>query len=349
MIRVVVAEDSVTVRELLVAMLEAEGDISVVGQASTGAEAIELATKLRPDLITMDIDMPVMSGLEATKEIMVRAPTPIIIVSASARPEAMRRSFDSIRAGALMLLEKPENPGTPQFGARRTQLVTMVRAMADVKVVRRYPHDRTQSPPIPPPPHANVRVVAMAASTGGPVAVQRILSELPRDFPAPILLVQHIGPGFTQGFADWLAGACDLHVRIAQPNETARARYVYLAPDDRHLAVSEGGTIQLRDAPPLDGHRPSANVLFESAAHAFGPAVAAVILTGMGRDGVEGLFAVRQAGGRVLAQDEATCVVYGMPREAVCAGVVDVILPLDQMAPYLTNLTLGGEACRGGS
>lgn len=341
MIRVVVAEDSLTIRELLVGILESEPGIRVVGQAKNGAEAVALAAQLRPDLITMDVHMPVMDGCEATKEIMVHSPVPIIIVSSSANSEGMGLSFNALRAGALMVVPKPEAPNSAMFNGQRAHFLAMARAMSQVKVVRRWAPRATPDLPRPPQPKvsgAKPSVVAIAASTGGPAALQRVLAALPRDFPLPILVVQHLARGFVDGLAHWLSGSCDLHVKVAQPNDVLHHRTVLLASDDHHLGVSRNGRLVMSQAPPVGGFRPSGTVLFESIAEAYGASVVAVILTGMGRDGVDGLRAVKAAGGVVLAQDEESSVVYGMPREAAAAGVVDAVLPIDAVAVTLAKL-----------
>ena len=346
MIRVVVAEDSLTVRELLIAILESDPEIRVVGRAKNGAEAVELATRLKPDLVTMDVHMPVMDGFEATKEIMVRVPTPILIVSSSASGREVELSLNAMRAGALMVIAKPDDPQSARFDGRQADLVTMAKAMARVKVVRRWapqPRAALPSPARQMAPGAPVRLVAVAASTGGPAALQRILTALPGDFAAPILVVQHIATGFVAGLADWLSASCNLRVKVAEHGDPLLKRTVLLAPDDRHAGVSPDGRVVVVDAPPVNGFRPSGTYLFESAARAYGASVAAVILTGMGSDGVQGLKAVKAAGGRVLAQDEASSVVYGMPGEAVAAGVVDAVLAVDEMAPRLAQLISGGN------
>jgi len=352
MIRVLVAEDSVTVRELLVAILEDDPEFTVVGQAKNGLEAVELAKRLRPDLITMDVHMPLMDGFAATKEIMVEAPTPIIIVSSSAIDRDVELSLNALRAGALMVIPKPDDPGSPKFNGRQEQFLTMAKAMADVKVVRRWGRPAAPGGAAPPgrprPGRAEaVRLIAIAASTGGPAALQRILADLPADLPVPILVVQHIARGFTGGLADWLGAGCGLRVKVATPDEPLAPRTVFLAPDDRHLGVGDGGRIAVVDAPAVAGFRPSASFLFESAAGRLGSAVAAVILTGMGSDGVAGLAAVRAAGGYVIAQDEATCVVNGMPGAAVEAGVADAVLSPDDIAARLATLVRGAEGRTG--
>ena len=336
MIRVVVADDSPTVRELLSSVIAGEPGIQVVGVASNGREAVDLAVRLRPDLITMDVNMPVMDGLEATKEIMVLAPTPILIVTSQAGKAQVELSLSAMRAGALMLVPTPGSPRSPEFPARAAHLLAMVRAMAAVKVVRRW---APRMEPVPAPARRGsaheIRLIAIAASTGGPAALHRILMGLPRDFPVPILVVQHIAAEFVSGLAQWLSSSCDLHVKVAEEGEPLVPRTVFLAPDDFHLGVTPAGRAQLSPLPPVGGFRPSGTFLFESAARAYGASLAAVILTGMGRDGVDGLRVVRAGGGFVIAQDEATSVVNGMPGEAVAAGLADAVLPVQEIAPRL--------------
>ncbi|HEU4629131.1 MAG TPA: chemotaxis-specific protein-glutamate methyltransferase CheB [Gemmatimonadaceae bacterium] len=352
-IRVLVVEDSPTVRQLLVAMLGSDPQIDVVGEADNGLDAVRAAVRLAPDLITMDVNMPGLDGLAATKEIMAEAPTAIIIVSSTANQRAVSLSLDATRAGALMVLPKPESPLAPGFAEQRAQLVSMAKAMAQVKVVRRWASRRGgRRPASTTAPRlarragdvATVRLVAIGCSTGGPAALQRILGELPADFPVPIAVVQHMAPGFVHGLATWLDGACALRVRVATEGERLQAGTVYLAGDDRQFGVARDPrdpravAARLTDDAPVDGFRPSATHLFASVARALGADAAGVILTGMGRDGVDGLMALRRTGAPVLAQDEASSVVYGMAREAVQAGAVTELLPLDEIAGRLQEL-----------
>jgi two-component system, chemotaxis family, protein-glutamate methylesterase/glutaminase len=347
MIRVLIAEDSVTDRELLKEILSSDPGFRVVGQAENGARAVELARELRPDLITMDILMPVLDGLEATKEIMVQAPTPILVVSSALGARGVELSLNAMRAGALMAVEKPGAPGSPGFAERRSQFLALAKAMSEVKVVRRWASSgrevKVPRRTAPGSTGAGARLVAIAGSTGGPAALHRVLTDLPGDFPLPIVVVQHIANGFVAGLAEWLRSASDLRVKVAEDGEPLAARTVYLASDDRHLGVSSGCQIEMSSAGPIGGFRPSATHLYHTAAHAYGSTVIAVVLTGMGNDGVEGLRAVKQAGGRVIAQNEATSVIYGMPKEAVAAGVVDLELPITEIGPRLVSLVSGGR------
>lgn len=346
MIRVVVAEDSPTARHLLVAMLESDAGLKVVGEASTGHEAVELVERLAPDLVTMDVEMPGLDGLSATREIMVRRPTPIIVVSSQAQERAVSLSFEATRAGALLVLPKPSSPSAADFAAQRAQLVAMAKAMAAVKVVRRWGAPvPVAMPPVAPvassdgePLRRRVRLVAIGASTGGPAALRDVLAALPPRFGAPVAVVQHIATGFVAGLATWLGRESGHPVRVAEEGEPLRAGHVYLAPDERHLRLALPDLrATLGSDAPVSGFRPSATALFESAAP-LGGALVSVILTGMGSDGVTGLHAVRAAGGHVIAQDEASSIVWGMPREAVRAGLPHEVLPLAGIGPRIATL-----------
>jgi two-component system chemotaxis response regulator CheB len=343
MIRVLVADDSATARYLLRAIIEHDGDMRVVAEAHDGAQAIELVQRESPDLVIMDVHMPVADGLEATKQIMVRAPTPIIIVSAVSRRD-VDLSLRATQAGALMALAKPNNVAAPSFDERAAELRAMARAMAQVKVVRHWSASIIEGREPRQPRRRNpdaVDLIAIAASTGGPPALRRVLIDLPRTLPAPILVVQHIARDFTAGFVEWLAGSCALPVKIAKDAEALVDGVVYVAPDNMHLGVTRDRRVRLGEQQPVGGFRPSATHMFESAGLAFGARLIAVVLTGMGSDGADGLATAHAGGAYVIAQDEATSVVYGMAAEAVRRGAVDIELPIGDIAKRLITLVIG--------
>lgn len=346
-IRVLVAEDSTTVRRLLVELLRGDPAFEVVAEAGNGLEAVAQAIALRPDLVTMDIHMPLLDGLDATKEIMREAPTPILIVSSVATTSDVGLGFSATQAGALMVVPKPEHPHHPDFARDREHFLAMARLMAGVKVVRRTARRGDAAPTLGAtrraPSRQAARAIAIGTSTGGPAALRRLLLDVPARYPAPILVVQHIARGFVGGLAEWLGANLALGVTVATDGMPLRAGVVHLAPDDRHLGVAVDGTaplgrVVLLDREPVGSFRPSATTLFESCAQAYGSRLVAVVLTGMGNDGVAGLAAVRRAGGRVLAQDEASSVVFGMAQEAMRAGHVDELLPLDALGARLVEL-----------
>jgi two-component system chemotaxis response regulator CheB len=338
-IRVVVVEDMPTARQLVVGILSADPEIEVVGQAADGSEAIGLVRKLRPDAITMDVMMMPMDGIAATKAIMSERPTPIVIVT-SLDVNEVTLSMRALGAGALSALPKPRGPGSPAFAEDARRLVTTVKAMSRVALLRRPSAAEPPAPSSPPaaPSGPRGRIVAIAASTGGPAALQRIAGLLPAGFPAPVLVVQHIALGFAEGFARWLSTAGPLPVHVATEGAPLAPGLVLVAPDDRHLGVTpDGARVALSSALPVGGFRPSGTPLFRSVAAAYGSGAVAVILSGMGRDGVEGLRAIRSAGGRILAQDAASSAVHGMPGAAVEAGLADASLPPDGIAERLAR------------
>ncbi|MBX7201196.1 MAG: chemotaxis-specific protein-glutamate methyltransferase CheB [Rhodospirillaceae bacterium] len=342
MIRVLIADDSVTARELLAAMLSANPGIEVIGMAKDGREAVELTKCLRPDLVTMDLHMPVMNGFEATKQIMIEAPTPIIIVTAGLDVNDVKVSMEALRVGALALLDKPAL-GAGDFQAACARVTSTVKAMAGVKVVRHFaPRTPAAQPQAQAARSPRIRLVAIAASTGGPAALARVFADLPGQFPVPIIVVQHIAKGFVTGFASWLNSSCPLQVKVAQEGEALQPSRVYLAPDDVHLGVDAHLRARLNHSAPIDGFRPSATFTFQSVAKVLGPAALSLILTGMGQDGVAGLADIKKAGGRIAAQDEASSVVFGMPGAAIARGLADRALPLAGIGEWLITQVCSG-------
>ncbi len=335
-IRVLVVDDSPIIRQILVNMLQGEPGFQVVGQAQDGEEAVRLAARLRPDVITMDIRMPRMDGLQATRQIMSTAPRPIVVVTASVYDDDLDVAFNAIAAGALTVVEKPKGLSPADYEAVREQLVTTIRLMAEVPVITIWPEG--QPPARARDPKPSVELIAIAASTGGPGVLRQIFSALPGDLPIPIVVVQHITRGFVQGFASWLNGATALEVAVAKDNEQVAAGRVLIAPDNAHMVIDLDGIVRFDHSPPVEGLRPSATLLFDSVAKTFGAAAIGVVLTGMGEDGAAGLKALRRAGGRVIAQSEESCVVFGMPKVAIDQGIANQVLPPDEIATALNRL-----------
>jgi len=344
MIRVLVADDSATVREYLAYLLGEEPALEVVGTARDGQEAVEQVERLRPDIVVMDVHMPRMNGFEATRQIMERAPTPIVIVSASISREGVALTFEALRAGALTVVDKPGGPEHPRHAVSARRLVEAVRLMAEVKVVRRWPRRERPAPPSRSlTDDRKIRLVAIGASTGGPQTVAEILAGLPRDFAVPILVVQHIAPGFTEGLAEWLRQGTSLAVKLAESGESTRPATVYVAPDGVQMGITRDGRIRLTREAIEDGFCPSASYLFQSVADAYGRSATGILLTGMGRDGAAGLKRLRDAGGTTIAQDEETSVIFGMPGEAIRLGAAEYVLSPRQIATMLGTLANARE------
>lgn len=342
-IRVLVVDDSSVVRTILVSMLASAPGFDVVGQAKDGEEAIRLTASLRPNVITMDIRMPHMNGLEATRQIMHSTPTPIVVVASSVYESDLNIAFNAVEAGALTVVEKPKGLSETDFHAVRDQLVTTVRLMSDVQVVTLWSSEQPKTQALRSPAPLNARqaarpeLIAIGASTGGPGTLHQILLNLPCDFSIPIAIVQHITPGFGQGFAHWLDRVTPLKVTIAKDGECIMPGQVSIAPDDLHMTITAGGVIRLERSEPISGRRPSATRLFESVAKTYRSAALGVILTGMGDDGADGLADLHKVGGRVIAQNQESCVVFGMPKVAIEHGIVDQVLAPDDIASALRN------------
>jgi two-component system chemotaxis response regulator CheB len=348
--RVLVVEDSLTVRKRLCEVIEGAPDLELVGEAEDGKRAIELCTQLRPDVISLDMMLPVMSGLAATEYIMAHCPTPILIVSASTNRAELFKTYDALAAGAVDVLEKPL--GDELDGDWERRYTSTLKLISRIKVIT-HPRARlgalgrspspTAAPPAPvaAPNDRAIRIIAIGASTGGPHAIVEVLRALP-PVTIPILLVLHIDEPFSAAFADWLDHQTSHRVAYARDGEwlgTLGGRVV-MAPPGQHLTVAHG-RVRLTDEPPRHSCRPSVDVLFESLARDGGASVAACLLTGMGRDGAAGLLEIRRAGGVTIAQDEATSVVYGMPREAVQLGAAERVLPIGQIGAAVAHLVAG--------
>jgi two-component system chemotaxis response regulator CheB len=342
MIRVLIVDDSPTLRQLIRAILESDSELQVVGEARNGEEAITLSDRLQPDIITMDIQMPGVDGYQAIRHIMAESPRPIVVLTSTKSDRELGISFRATELGALSVVGKPQGPAG--MDPEADKLIASVKAMAGVKVVGRRPWllSKKVEPPARQPclrsSREPVRLFAIGASTGGPPALQVVLSKLPAGLSAPVVVVQHISPGFIHGLARWLNQTIPLQVKVAEERERLRPGMVYLAPDSQHLLVKQVGLTYLKDDPPVDGHRPSVTALFESVARSYGPAVVGVLLTGMGSDGARGLKALCDAGGDTIVQDEDTCVVFGMPKQAIALGAAQEVLPLERIGVRLVEL-----------
>ena len=341
MIKVLIAEDSPVVREFLIHILGSDPDIRIVGTANDGEEALEAVKRYRPDVITMDIHMPKMDGLEATRRIMETCPTPIVVVSGSTDPHENTMTFRAMEAGALAVLKRPAGIGHPDYEDNAMELVQTVKLMAEVKVVRRWPQTRRE--PLPPArpvtgETATVKVIAIGASTGGPPVLRTILAMLPKDLPVPILIVQHMASGFIASFVEWLAQSAGLPIHVAIHGEYLVPGHAYVAPDEFQMKVERGGRIALTRDEPESGLRPSVSYLFRSLAEVYGGNVAAGLLTGMGRDGAAELRLLREKGAVTFAQDKESSVVHGMPGEAIRLDAAGFILAPDKIAAVLVNL-----------
>lgn len=342
-IRVLVVEDSRITRELLLYILNNDPRIDVIGVAVDGREAIAMAQSEKPDVITMDINLPKLNGYDATRTIMETTPTPIVIVSSSIASKEVSDTFQALSAGALMALPKPTALDHPEHKVLAAELVDAVKLMSEVKVVRRLskyqrPQPERVQKSSAPMLSRQPRAVAIGASTGGPVVLQKILSALSADFPMPIFVVQHMAAGFIHGMAQWLDGICALSVRVAVNHEVPIAGNVYLAPDGVQFGLAADGSISLREQASHNGYCPSVSYLFASIAEVYGNAAVGVLLTGMGNDGAAGLKQLKECGAVTIAQNEESSVVFGMPNEAIKLGAADQILSPEKIGLLLQGL-----------
>jgi len=346
-IRVLLVEDSMTARKRFAEVLGGDPEFDVVAEAEDGKEAIELCRELHPDVITMDMMLPVMSGLAATEYIMAHCPTPILIVSSSTNRGELFKTYEALAAGAVDVLEKPN--GNESNGSWERKFVSTIRLVSRIRVITHprgrlaalgQPQGQRERICFPPVSRRQFKLIAMGASTGGPSAIVEVLRGLPATLPVPMLLVLHINEPFGAAFADWLDGQTEWRVKYARDGEQIglTGGRVIMAPPGSHLIVRDG-RLRLTLDPELHSCRPSVDMLFQSVAREYASGAAACLLTGMGRDGASGLLDVRKAGGFTIAQDEATSVVYGMPREAALIGAAERVLPLGEIGPALAALT----------
>lgn len=350
-VRVLVVDDSALMRKLIPQMLEADPSIEVVGTAMDGTFCLKKIEELRPNVVTLDLQMPGMNGIDTLKEIMRRNPLPVIVVS-SHSTEGASVTFKALGLGAFDFVTKPQD-ASAHMAESAAELIAKIKAAADCKVVRPGNSMVAQARPekiligkrVPPP----TKLVAIGISTGGPQALEFLLAQLPPDFPGAIVIVQHMPEGFTDMFARRLDELSALRVKEAQSGDTLQAGRVLVCPGSRHIKVKRltmGDVVVLNDEPRVNGHRPSVDVLFQSLAEEFGPQGIAILMTGMGDDGAEGLGAVKKSGGMTIAQNEESCVVFGMPKAAIERGYATRVVALDVLAATLQSICSRDEGQR---
>jgi two-component system chemotaxis response regulator CheB len=342
-VRVVVVDDSLVAREMLCQILGSDPDIEVVGTAKDGKAGVEMVAALTPDLVTMDIHMPNMDGLEAVERIMAFQPTPILVVSSSVHGEGIGRAFDALGAGALEVVKKPEPADWAELQRIGRDLIRKVKILSQVKVITHVRGRRSLDSGLgtPDAPRRRARegvsLVAIGSSTGGPSALQKVLEPFPADFPVPVVIAQHIAEGFIPGLVGWLDGSCAVDVRVAVDGDRLLPGTVHMAPTGGNLEI-EHDTIRIRPPGPRQLYVPSADTLFVSVARSHAAQAIGVILTGMGADGAAGLKAMRAAGAVTIAQDEETSVVFGMPKAAIENGAVRHVLPIERIGETVIGL-----------
>jgi len=366
-IKVLIVEDSPVALIILKRIFASSEEIEIVGTASNGLEGLELIPKLQPDVICTDLHMARMNGLEFTREVMMNFPRPILVISSSVQESDTSNVFKLLEAGAVDVFPKPETGLKSGYDRLRQELINKVKILSGVKVFTLHRHRRiAEEKKVEPLDKQEIKItqqgrfrkadakprspllssrlqsstmklVAIGASTGGPQALQSILTQLPANFPLPGICVQHISEGFLEGLVNWLDSQCPIGVKIASSGELLQPGVFYFPPEGHHLEVNSSGRCICVAGPPVGGHRPSISVTLNSVARQYGSKAAGVLLTGMGRDGADGMLAIAKAGGLTIAQNEATCVVFGMPKEAIALGGAQHILPINAIAPLLIS------------
>lgn len=343
MIKVLVVDDSPTIREIMKDILTSDKDIEVIGAVSNGEEAIRFMEKNKPDIITMDIDMPKMNGFEATRKIMETTPVPIVVITALFNSKDIDRTFQAMEAGAVSVIEKPTAITDGDFDKASQNIVHMIKLMSEIKVIKRktiYKNKKTGSLENYKGKNtlSSIKIAAIGVSTGGPPVLQRIFSKLPSNIKIPILVVQHITPGFIEGLVDWLSGVTEYPIHIAVHGEKVLPGHIYFAPDGFHMEIRSDGKIFLNGAEKENGLRPAVSFLFRSIARYYGKNSIGILLTGMGKDGAEELKLLKDIGAITVAQDKETSIVYGMPGEAVKLDAATYILPPEKIAELFGRL-----------
>ena len=346
MIRVLITEDSILFGKFMKEILESDPEIQVVGWAKNGKECIEQLKPLKPDVITMDIHMPVMDGLETTEYIMLNIPTSILIVSSLVKSE-MGISFKALKSGAMDVIEKPKFIKDTPLEKIGETLIERVKTIARVRPLKKYKRSRDvqqadknvgRKSPFPKPLGKNsYGILVIGASTGGPPVLQTILKNIPPDYPFPIIITQHMASGFLKGFIEWLKTDCFFNVKTGKNNEILTKGTVYLAPDNYHIGITQNRHIFLSNTPPIGGHRPSIDFMMESAASIYKDYCMGILLTGMGRDGAKGMLSIRKSGGYTISQSEESCVIFGMPKAAIDIGATTKVCSISNISYEITH------------
>lgn len=343
MIKVLVVDDSPTVLDLMKYILNLDKDIEVIGTANNGLEALKFLETMKPDVITMDINMPYMNGFEATERIMQTTPVPIIIVTGLFDSTDVKRTFEAIHAGAVSVINKPVSIKHIDYNDICNNIIQKVKLMSEIKVVKRTFRRRADLKQlIEIEPQFNndcidKKIVAIGVSTGGPPILKKIFSKLSENVMVPILVVQHITPGFINGLVDWLRKDTKLAIHIASNGQRVLPGNIYFAPDDYHMEITYSGTISLNKKEKINGLRPTVSNLFNSIANAYGKNSIGILLSGMGKDGVKEMKILKEKGALTVAQDKASCVVYGMPGEAVKINAATYSLSLEKIAELINK------------
>ncbi len=340
MIKVMIIEDSPTCRKLMKMVLQTDDEIKVVSEFSNAEDAIKAIKEQKPDIITMDINLPGISGLEATAFIMETNPVPIILLSNEFEKETLLTTFDALKSGALTALKKPPAPDSETFESYSKNLIFQIKALSDIRLVtRKRKSSKTCLRAEKTPDKTQTPIVAIGASTGGPPIIQEILQGLNRNFAFPILFVQHISSGFVSGMVEWLQNTTDMKVELGKNAQIALPGNVYIAPDEFHMTIDSRGLIRLNKEPVCQRPRPSVSTLFSSVASNFGSNAIGIILTGMGNDGTEGLKEMKNSGALTIAQNEESCGVFGMPKAAIERGGVKMILSPSEIVTNLLEIS----------
>lgn len=345
MIKVLIVEDSPSIVEILKTIFEMSDEIEVVGVVSSGGEAVNFVTSQNVDVITMDFNLQGMNGLEATKRIMASIPKPIVIMSSSFDSKNSKDTFRALEAGAISVFDKPNSIEPKEFENYAKELIRHIKLISEIRVVTRkrtkvfrFTRTLTNKKKIRRIRKSEIKIVAIGSSTGGPQVLKDILSKLKKNFPLPVLVVQHITKNFTLPMVEWMNEVCDIKIKLAEDKESVMPGTVYIAPDDYHLTITRSMRISLVNSPPVHSVKPAVSKLFESVNYNVAPKCVGILLTGMGKDGAIELKTMRDTGAITIAQSEDSCVVFGMPKEAIALNAASLIMSPDEIIEFLNNI-----------